>query len=584
MPVSGGVTGPTQRRRGSVILAAISLILMLCVGRLVQINTSLHTRLLSIAQEQQRGISVLPARRGTIFDTRGRVVSASRQLPDVFVDPSRVGDPAKLAEELAIRLNLSPADVAEKIKRRPAGRFIVIASRIDEATAEAVAAMHHPAVGLSQREVRSYPLIASMAHVVGFVGREGGGLEGVELSYDGHLRGRDGRRGAIRDGRRRSLWPADDSIIEPVDGGHIVLTLDAEIQRTVEEALQESVEEFEAEGGVALVMSPNDGHILAMACLPSYDANEAASQPVELRRNRAVTDPAEPGSTFKPFVACGALEGGFVSTFDKIDCHMGEYHLGGRVLTDTSPHGLMDIAQIITYSSNIGMALVGERMGAKALHRTIRSFGFGERTGADCPGEAPGIVYPLRDWTSYSTASVSMGYELSVTPLQLITGFCALLNDGVLVRPRLVRQLLGPTGDVVKSFDSPVQVRRAVSSSVARYMTCELLTSAVKEGTGKRARTEHYRVLGKTGTPKLAYRNRGGYEPGAYLPTFIGAAPANDPKIAVLVMVRRPNARKDYYGGKVAAPAASRIIAEVLPYLGVPRDDDEAFVSEGPTE
>ena len=366
----------------------------------------------------------------------------------------------------------------------------------------------------------------------------------------------------------------------PVDGGNVVLTIDAEIQRITEEALAHRIDAFDAESGMGIVMSPKTGDVLAMACVPAFDANQAASMPAELRRNRAVTDPTEPGSTFKPFIACGAIEGGFVTTSELIDCRMGEYRIGRRVVTDARPHGLMDIKGIITRSSNIGMTIIGQRMGNEVLHETIRRFGFGERTGIDCPGEASGLVYPLHDWTSYSTVSVSFGYEVAVTPLQLVNGFCAIINDGILLKPRLVRRLVAPDGEVIESFDSPEIVQRAVSSDVARYMSQELLRSVVQSGSGRRAQLGPYRVLGKTGTAKLSCADRSGYEPGAYLSTFIGAAPADDPDVVALVMVRRPDAKRGYYGGTVSAPAVGEILAATLAYLDVPADGRLAFNDE----
>ncbi|MGB2987325.1 MAG: penicillin-binding protein 2, partial [Phycisphaerae bacterium] len=474
-----------QRRSGVVLLLGIVALLLALGARLVYINTAMSPRLTAIAARQQRGSSLIPARRGMIFDARGRVVALSRQAPDVFIDPAFVKDVDALAAEVAARVSLPASDIAEKIHRRAESRFVVVAPHVDPVTAAAVRAMGHPAVGLADRARRGYPLGESMAHVLGWVGRDGYGLEGIELACDAHLRGHDGRRATIRDARRRVLRRSAEWSASPVDGGHVVLTIDAEIQRLAEEALARGIARFEAESGIAIVMSPNDGAILAMACLPAFDLNEPVtpeSRPV--RRNRAITDPVEPGSSFKPIIACGALESGLVTTADKIDCRLGSHRFGRRVIRDTTPHGLLDIRGIITRSSNIGMGFVGERMGNEVLHETVRRFGFGQRTGVECPGESAGVVYPLHRWTSYSTTSVPIGYEVLVTPLQLVNAFAAIVNDGVLLRPRLVRRLLGPDGEVIQSFESPQVVRRVVSSQVARYMARDFLVSVVENGTG----------------------------------------------------------------------------------------------------
>lgn len=561
-----------QRRFGAAILIGIAVLLLALGGRLVHINTTLHHRLATIVEDQQAGRSVIPARRGTIFDARGRVVATSRLMPDVFVDPGQARDIDTLAQELGARVNLSPDHIREMIKRRPDSRFIVVATKVDEVTARAVRAMGSPAVGLTNRAVRTYPLAGSLAHVLGFVGRDGHGLDGLELTYDGHLAGMDGVRATIRDARRRALWRAGGLSTPPTDGGHVVLTIDAEIQRIVEEALFDAVTQFEAESGVAIVISPTDGEILAMACVPTFDPNHLEPDSADRRRNRAVTDPVEPGSTFKPFIACGALEGRFITPTEQIDCRMGAHRFGHRLVKDVSPHGLMDLAGIVTKSSNIGMGFVAERMGNDALHAIIRRFGFGDRTGIECPGEDAGLVRALGRWNSYSAVSVSFGYEIAVTPLQLITAYAALLNDGVLYKPRLIGELLGPDGEVLASSFGPEIVGRAVSSQVARYMSRTVLLSVVEDGGGHRAKLDQYRVLGKTGTAKLSYRDRPGYEPDAYLSTFVGAAPADDPAVLALVMVRRPNPALGYYGGVVSAPAVGRILAKTLAYLDVPPD------------
>ncbi len=568
-----------QRRCGAALLCGAIVLLLGLGARLAQINTSLRPRLLALAESQQYGQSVIPARRGMILDSRGRVVAATEQRPDVFVDPSRVTDIDALARELSPRVNLPPAQIAEKLRRRSASQYVVVESEVDAITAEAVTAMNNPAVGLSHGLARTYPLGESMAHVLGWVGKDGAGLEGIELTFDNHLRGTEGRRTTIRDARRRALRRSDDHLVPPLDGGHVVLTLDAEIQRIAEHALAESVRRVEAESGLAIVMSPKSGEILAMTCFPGFDPNEANDFPPERRRNRVVTDPVEPGSTFKPVIVCGALEGTHISPTQMIDCHMGTRVLPGRVITDVRPHGMLDLKGVVTHSSNIGMSIISERMGNAALHGTIRRFHFGEKTGVECPGEAAGVVYSLKNWTRMSAASIGMGYEVLVTPLQLITAFAAIVNDGVMVKPRVVRKLLGPGGEVLRDYDTTEAVGRVVSSTVARYVANELLVSVVENGSGKGAKLDHYRVSGKTGTAKLKYRDRKEYEPGAYQGAFVGIAPADRPELVVLVMICRPNAKVAYYGSAVAAPVVGEILEQALPYLGVPPDAQVAFAA-----
>jgi len=574
-----------RRRSAVVLLVALSALLLGLGGRLVYINVELRDRLLARAERQRKSSTVVPARRGMILDRRGRVVAATEYMPDVFVDPTRVDDVDSLANKLGPPLNLPAERIKQMILRRPGSQYVLLAARVDDVTAQAVRAIDHAAVGLDEKPVRTYPLCESMAHVLGWVGRDGTGMEGIELAFDEHLRGKDGRRGTIRDARRRGIMPSDESPIPPVDGGHVVLTIDAELQRITEAALTRGVDGVKAQSGVAVVMSPASGDVLAMACYPSFDPANASQTSPKIRRNRAVTDPTEPGSTFKPFIASGALEGSFVSLTEQIDCHMGKHYFGSRLIQDVHGYGLLDLKGILSHSSNIGMSTIAGRMGNPALHNIIRRFGFGAKTGIDYPGESEGLVRPLRKWGSLSTQSVAMGYEISVTPLQLATGFSAIVNDGVLLRPRLVRQLIGSDGVVVRDSEHPIVVDRAVSTQTARVMSRELLPAVVEDGSGKAAKLDGYRMLGKTGTAKLPYENRKGYESGAYMGAFMGAAPLRDwgtPELAVLVMIRRPDPTLGYYGGAIAAPVVGEILQNSLAYLDIPPDKESLASADAP--
>lgn len=569
-----------QRRAALAVFVAVAVVLCTLAGRLAYITTQYRAKLLADAKHLQESARVIPARRGMILDRAGRVVAATRYAPDIFVDPFGVKDLDALAMEIAPRLNLAPDDIVSRIQARPKSRYIVLAREVDDVTADAVRAMHDSRVGLTDHPVRYYPLGSSMAHVIGFVGRDGHGLEGIERRFDKHLHGTDGRRETIRDARRRALLPAAAASEPPVDGGHIVLTIDAEIQRIVEKILADQVSDRGAQSGVALMMDIHSGQLLAMACCPSFDLNNAGNVPVELRRNRAITDPVEPGSTFKMIIASGALDHNKVNLTEKIDCNNGRpYRFPGRSLQDTSPHGMLNLTGILTFSSNVGMGKIGMRMGPELLYDTITGFGFGRPTGIQLDGESGGLVHPLKDWSKLSPTSVAIGYEVMVTPLQLLNAYAATLNDGIQLRPTLVEAMLAPDGSVIRSFDEPDPLRRVSSSDTAHYMAREALVSAGLHGGGRRANKGRYRVLGKTGTAKLVYPDRKGYEPGAYLSLFVGAAPAHDPRVATVVAIRRPDASRGYYGSLVAAPAAGRILNETLSYLGVPAPTDLAAAS-----
>ena len=562
-----------QTRLGAFMLWGVVATLIGLGVRVAYLNSPAHADLTVKVLRQQRGGTLLPARRGMILDASGRIVALSRQTPSVFVDPALVDDVDDLSAVLAVRVSRPADEIAASIRRRANKRYVVVATDVDKVTADAVRAMNHRAVGLTDHGRRFNPLGAMMAHVLGWVGRDGHGMAGVELTFDKHLRGKDGYRATLCDVRRRAMLRATPASRSPIDGGHVVLTIDAEIQRITEKALADSIDRFDAEHGVALVMAPATGEILAMASLPAFDVGEPVlPSNVERRRNRVLTDPVEPGSTFKALIICGALDGGYVTSNERIDCYKGWHYFGKRLIKDTHPNGLLDVRGIITKSSNIGMGIIGHRMGNAALRETLMRFGLGRRTGIDLPGESTGVVYSLRRWTSYSTTSIPMGYEVLVTPLQLAGAFAAIVNDGIRVRPHVVKELVAPNGVPVQSFAAPVVLGRVVSSEVARYVARDLLRSVVTDGGGGKAQIGPYHVLGKTGTAKLIDADRGVYEEGAYLGLFVGAAPASNPELVALVMIRRPDASKGYYGGTVAAPAVGAILAESLAYLGVPPD------------
>lgn len=540
-------------------------------GRVAWINVALSGELEARAARQLESASVLPARRGMILDRRGRVLAVSRQRPDVFVDCSLAKDLSELAAALGPRINRDADELAAHLEARRNSRYVVLARAVDEVTEGAVIGLDHPAVGVAQNEVRSYPHGKLLSHVMGIVSRDGRGIEGVELSFDRHLRGTPGRTGALRDARRRTLAWSDSGFVPPIDGGHVSLTIDAELQRLTEKNLAEGIDDFDAASGVAIVLDVASAEVLAMATYPTFDPNAPSESPPANRRNRALTDPVEPGSTFKPFIASGALAGGVIDTVQKFDCANGVKFFGPRRVQDTKPSGMLDLKGIITRSSNIGMAQIALLSGNELLHKTMVGFGFGSRTGVELPGEDSGLVYPLSKWNKlYSPTSVCQGYEVTATPLQLAAGMNALVSGGVWRQPTILRSLTTAAGERARSFRDPPAARQVIAPEAADYIARVCLRSVVENGSSKVVELDGYRVLGKTGTAKLTYKDRRGYEPGAYQSMFIGAAPAESPEIVTLVMIRRPDPQKGYYGATVAAPTAGRIFRDALGYMGIP--------------
>ena len=558
---------------------AQALIGLMCVmlvglaGRLVHLQAGERPALLAWSRARQTSTIPLPGRRGAILDRRLRVLAASQDLPTVYADPREIEDPAETARELATVLAL-PADEIEKLLRHPTSPgYVVIQRGLDPLTDKDRKALVLNGIGVRDEPVRTYPVGTLAAQVLGFVGRDGEGLEGIEMAFADELGSRPGQRVVFRDVRRRPLFQQAGSHVPPCDGVDVVLTLDVAIQEVVERAVGKQVEHFKAECGLGVVMDPKTGEVLAMATVPTFDPGQGASAPAEVRRNRVLTDPVEPGSVFKPYVMAAAIAAGLTRPEETIFCHNGLYVCGKRFLHDHHVYGNLTTAAILSKSSNIGMAILGQRLGNKRMYEALRAFGFGRATGIDLPGESNGPLRRLDDWDSYSTTSVPMGQELAVTPIQFVTAFSALANGGRLLQPRVVRAIMDRHGRVLEDRSEVIDRGQAIDPGTAATMH-DLLVNVVKEGTGRRCNLEKWQVMGKTGTAQVPRIGQGrrGYEPNAYLGSFIAAAPASDPAVVVLVMIRKPQRSIGYYGSVVALPAVRAILEETLPYLEIPPD------------
>jgi cell division protein FtsI/penicillin-binding protein 2 len=362
----------------------------------------------------------------------------------------------------------------------------------------------------------------------------------------------------------------------PMHGVGIILTLDTTIQQFVREALLSRYKEFQAEAAMAIVMDPQTGAILAMVTLPDFDPAEARHTDPRLFTNRLLTDQYEPGSIIKPVVAAIALDTKVVNRYETIFCEHGNYHGKGfgRIGEYRRSFGDLTLREILTYSSNIGMAKIGQRLGPTRLYEGLTLFGFGHKVGLELPGEAEGLLRPPADWTGYSVTRIPFGQEISVTATQMVRAFCMLANGGRLIHPYMVKALVTADGTVVDMRPSTLRVGYIIRPDVARWVVQEAMVSVINEtrGTGARARLDKWQVFGKTGTAQLANPNGPGYQDNAYIASFVAGAPAHDPRVVVLVSVRRPNVklRKGYTGGTVAAPVAAAILEKTLTYLEVP--------------
>lgn len=502
-------------------------------------------------------------KRGTIFDRRGREMAVSTDATSIAVRPSQVKDPAAAARELAAIFQKPTAEVQKKLAAEKP--FVWLKRQATPREVEAVRLLRVPGVEFVAESSRFYPNRTLAAHVLGFTGMDGKGLEGVEFFHDVHLRGTGTSVRILKDAYGNGFLseaPGD----EEGAGKNLVLTLDQAVQHAAETALAEAVESSRAKSGMALVMEPATGAILAMALAPTFNPNAHDAAKKALWRNRAVTDPFEPGSTLKIFVAAAALEHTQLSPRTTFNCENGAYRIGKYTVHDVHRYGVLSLQDIIKFSSNIGAAKIGEKVGPEKLYQTLRNFGFGERTGIDSPAETAGMLMPPKRWADIDTAAISFGHGMSVSAVQLVSAVSAIANDGILMKPRIVQAVTDRQGQIVQQFP-PEPVRRAVSSATARTVRDILQTVMLPGGTGVSGSLEGYTACGKTGTARKVDES-GHYASDRHVASFVGFAPVEAPQVTVLVVIDEP--RGQIYGGAVAAPVFRKIAQATLNYLNVP--------------
>jgi cell division protein FtsI (penicillin-binding protein 3) len=574
---------PLCSRRQRIIVLVLGTFGLALTARLVQLQVFDAARLGERANRQRSYVEVLPASPGDLLDREGRVLATTVKTPSLFLIPQDISELRPVALKLAPALKLDPNRLYDRLVKERGKRFVWIKRRLSPFEAEAVGKLKLPrgVWGFRDEYLRRYPQGSIAAHVMGLRDIDGKGRGGLEESLDPLLRGEDGRRTLIRDARGRVIDLADDGDIPPRRGADVRTTLDVVVQTYVERELDRLVVEWKPQGACAIVEDPASGEILAMASRPAFDPNDPETLSPVAWKNRAVAWMYEPGSTFKPFVVAGALERGLIGRDDEIDCGGGEMRLGARLLHDTHPYGRLSVTDVLVKSSNIGMSRIGARLSNEQLDMTILSFGFGRPTGSGLPGEIAGMLRPVKEWSSYSNASLSMGQELGVTPLQMICAHSALANGGTWISPKLVLSASrGPDAAGRWTAGSEAHMRppasvvsKAADPAVAKWLIEGPMTEVVRRGTGTRARLAGYTVFGKTGTAQKLDPESGTYSQTKYVGSFLCGAPAANPRVLVLVVVDEPTTNGTHYGGTVAAPAAAAILRQTLVHLHVPRDE-----------
>jgi cell division protein FtsI (penicillin-binding protein 3) len=537
------------------------------LGRLAELQLAHGGKYRARAQRQQeRRIEISP-QRGSIFDREGRPLAVSAEASSIYAIPDEVRHPAEVARSLAPHLGMAPEAIFARLTQKKG--FVWLARKVDRAAAAGVRAEKIAGIHFVAETKRFYPKGSLAANVLGYVGTDDRGLGGLEHFYDGAIRGKAGEIIALTDARRSTYGEAgrqNGKLAE--EGDSLFISLDSGIQFAAERELAGVVAETQARSGVLLLLDPSDGEILAMATAPSFDPNEYGRYSADMRRNRAIADAYEPGSTFKIVTGALALENSLVTLDETIDTGDGQIRVGNTVISehDGKRYGALTLAGVIEHSSNVGIIRVGLRLGPQRLWQGASALGVGRATGIDLPGENAGIFRRPERWSALSNATISMGQEVSVTPLQLVRVAAAIANGGRLVRPRLVRRIVHPDGRVDVVVPAPPD--RVLSEATARTLR-NLLVGAVERGTGRKATIPGFVVAGKTGTAQKA--GVGGYLPGKYVSSFVGFAPGENPKIVGLVLIEEPKGR--YYGGDIAAPVFSRVVSQALGILRVAPED-----------
>ncbi|MDI6602139.1 MAG: stage V sporulation protein D [Thermoanaerobacteraceae bacterium] len=553
------------KKRIFIFLVTLMFLGLGLIVRLAWIQLIQGDELKQKALEQSTLDILVTPNRGTIFDRNGEELAVSASAGMVTAIPRSIKDPEKTAKELAPLLNMKEEDILKKINNKNY-QEVLLKRKVPNDIVFEIRKRNLKGIEISNDTKRYYPNNNLASHILGFTGTDNQGLDGLEAMYDSILTGIPGRISTPKDAGGRKIDDSTSEYYKPEDGYNIVLTIDKVIQHYVEKALDQAYAETKPSKGIsAIVMDPRSGEILAMANRPDYNPNDPFAGPKDewynLWRNYAVSNVYEPGSVFKSITAAAGLEEGVVTPEEEF-YDPGYIMVAGQRINCWryyNPHGHETFKEGVQNSCNVVFVNVAQRLGKDKFYKYINAFGFGQKTGIRLPGESTGIVNPLEKVGPVELATISFGQGISVTPIQMITAFSAIANGGKLLQPYLVKMVTDDDGDIIKEYE-PVLVRQVISEETSKEMR-DILEGVVANGTGHSAYIDGYRVAGKTGTSEK-------YQPGKYIASFAAFAPANDPRIAVLVVIDEPNTFS-HMGGAIAAPVVKNIISDTLRYLNV---------------
>jgi cell division protein FtsI (penicillin-binding protein 3) len=550
-----------RNRWGLIVLITL---LVLVVGRLAVLQGVDGAEYANAAEQDRLRTYPVAALRGAVLDRDGDPFAYTVDASRVVADPAVVRDPARTALALTDLLDVPVPELTGKLSED--SRYVVLASQISPETTDAIEALELAGIFFEDDPVRLYPAGTVGGQVVGFVGRDGAGLAGIEQSFEEELAGTPGQRRVEVGSGGNPIPSGIDESSPATDGDTVTLTLDQDLQYVAEERLAEACADGATTRASAIVLDVTTGRVVAMGSCPGYDPGSYSRTDPDLLKNPLVSDVFEPGSVMKAVTLAAALEEG-VAAPDTVLSVNGHIEAGDRVVTDAHDHAAIDwtVTGILAKSSNVGTIMLAREVGDEKLEQYLRAFGLGGRTGIELPAESPGILEPSADWTSSRAANVPIGQGIAVTTLQMASVYQAIANDGVRVAPRIVDSLTAPDGTVTEAPDAPAT--RVVSEDTAEDLAYMLEAVVTPEGTAPLAQIEGFRVAGKTGTAQRPNPETGSYEGGGYVTTFAGFAPADDPRYVIAVDLERPDS--DDEGGQVAAPVFAGIMRHALAAGGI---------------
>ncbi len=537
------------------------------VGFLLYIQIFRSSFLSNLAQRQHEHSVTIDPKRGTIYDRNMRPLAINLPVYSIFANARAMkheGDKEEVIARLSAILKIDAGELRKKLAKDK--YFVWVARKVHEGYYQQVKDLKLPGIGFVKESKRFYPNKMLAAHLIGFAGMDNVGLDGLERDYNKFLHGTEGRSIIVRDARQRELM-LDRGYVAPVDGFDVVLTIDETIQFIAERALDRMYKKYNAKGASIIVMDPKTGEILAFANRPTYNLEEASKSTPDSRTNRAIVFTYEPGSIFKIVTAAAGLQEGVVKETDIINCENGAYRVANHILHDHEPEGRISFRQVIERSSNIGTVKVAQKLGAQRVYNYAHHFRFGIRTGIDLPGEARGWLKPVKEWSKTSIGAIPIGQEVTVTALQMVSAMAAIANDGIYMRPIVVKYVKDGNNQIIQEH-KPEILDKVISQKTAKRLR-SILQGVVDVGTAKKAQIKGVAVGGKTGTAQKVVGGK--YSHSHFYASFIGFAPVENPRLAAVVVFDEP--RPVYYGGLVAAPVFAEVVENSLRYLNSKNSD-----------